>query len=341
MMKAMNWTGPEKMEIIQLPIPQPKADEVLIQIRHVGICGSDLEGYMGHNSLRKPPLLMGHEFSGTIAETGEQVTGLQMGDKVVVNPLIHCGACPRCIRGQFNLCDERKIIGIHRPGAYAEYVVAPAANTAIIPDGLSFRRAALAEPLACSLRAVRRAMKDTPFGNVAVIGAGAIGILSAFTAKVLGATKVFVLDNNPKRLEITNRLGFDGTFDSSKSEQITKLKQAAGRNGIDVVIDAAGFQPTRTLSNEIVNIGGTIMNVGLGIDDTVLPVNQWIRSETEIKGSFCYLPQDFADSIKLLSEGRISEEVWTLHRPLDEGPLSFQQLVKGEIAHGKIILEVV
>lgn len=346
-MKAVMWTGAEQMEFIALALPEPKEDEALIQISYVGICGSDLEGYLGHNSLRHPPLLMGHEFSGAIVRLGRSaagapgsVNGLKEGDRVVVNPLIHCGSCPRCVRGRFNLCDRRQIIGIHRPGAYAEHVAVPVSQVVRIPEGLSDKRASLAEPLACSLRAARRAMATVPFGNVAVIGAGAIGLLCAFTAKLLGAGKVFVLDNNPLRLELVAGLGFDGAVNSADSDSLAAMQQAAGTKGIDIVIDAAGFNATRSLAKRIVNTGGTIMNIGLGSAESPLPINDMIRSETTVLGSFCYAPQDFADALTLLAEGKITEEGWTVTRPLSEGPECFRSLVRGEVPYGKIILTV-
>ncbi|MBM7567731.1 zinc-dependent alcohol dehydrogenase [Paenibacillus sacheonensis] len=360
-MKAVMWTGAERMSVIDHPLPEPEANEVLIKVSHVGICGSDLEGYLGHNSLRHPPLLMGHEFSGTIvgfgggsgsgesAEAGsseggsassENTAALALGDRVVVNPLIHCGACPRCIRGQFNLCDRRRIIGIHRPGAYAEHIAVPAAQVVRIPEGLTDLRASLTEPLACSLRAARRAMATVPMGNVAIIGAGAIGLLSAFSARLLGAGKIFVLDNNPLRLKHVAELGFDGAVDSSDADAVAAMLKASGPKGIDVVIDAAGFSVTRSLAKRIVNTGGTIMNIGLGSGESVLPVNDMIRSETTVLGSFCYAPQDFADALELLAAGKVTEAGWTTIRPLADGPACFASLVRGEVPHGKIILEV-
>lgn len=340
-MKAVMWTGAEQMSFIDLAAPEAKANEVVIQVSHAGICGSDLEGYLGHNSLRHPPLLMGHEFAGSIVATGEAAAGeFAIGERVVVNPLIHCGSCPRCIRGQTNLCDRRQIIGIHRPGAYAERIAVPASQVTRIPDSLSYKRAALTEPLACSLRAARRAMATVPLGNVAVIGAGAIGLLCGFTARLLGANHVYVLDNNPLRLAQVAALGFDGAVDSTSESSIAAMKAATRGRGIDIVIDAAGFSVTRALAKAIVNSGGTIMNIGLGHAETPLPINDMIRSETNVLGSFCYTPQDFADALQLLTEGKVTEEGWTIERPLEEGPLSFQRLVKGEIQQGKIILAV-
>lgn len=338
-MKALLWTASERMDVTDVPLPETAEDEVLIKVDTVGICGSDLEGYLGHNSLRKPPLLMGHEFAGTIERVGNKTAGFVRGQRVVVNPLSSCGTCAKCYKGLYQLCSARRIIGIHRPGAYAEYVTAPASNVYALPNGLPFETAVLTEPLACSLRAARRAMEGHAFANVAVIGAGAIGLLSAMSARILGASQLFVLDVNASRLETVRKLAVGIPIDSSKPNAEEELRRLSGNKGIDVIIDAAGFQQTRSLAARLVNSGGVIMNIGLGIDETVVPINHMIRSEVDVKGSFCYSRQDFQDALDLLAAGKVSESGWTEIRPLSDGPRSFQELVSGRCAAGKILLK--
>lgn len=336
-MKALLWDAPDSMNLVEMERPTPEPNEVLIQVGSVGICGSDLEGYLGHNSLRKPPLLMGHEFAGIVADAGSGVTDWHVGDRVVINPLLSCGRCPRCIRGNANLCDERKIIGIHKPGAYAEFVTVPTGSLLRLPDSLSFASAALTEPLACSLRAARRALQGKEFAGVAVLGAGAIGLLNAFVARMLGASQVIVLDKNRERVALASELGFlSETFEPGIEEKVGRI---AGKQGIDVVIDAAGFQQTRELAIRLLGAGGRLMNIGLGIDDTMLPLNYAVRSEFEIMGSFCYTRQDFSDALSLLGQGRITGDGWSALRPLSEGSRSFRELTRGAVREGKIILQ--
>lgn len=338
-MKALVWTAPERMEWSDVPEPTVGVDEVLIRVATAGICGSDLEGYLGHNSLRKPPLLMGHEFTGIIEETGSHVTGFAKGQRVVVNPLTSCGDCRACASGLPALCAKRSIVGIHRPGGYADYVSVPAESVILLPDTLSFETAVLTEPLACSLRAARRALDGRSLSTVAVIGAGAIGLLSALSARILGASQVFVADVNAGRLETVRRLGVGTPIDSSSDTVLDAFKHLSGERGVDVVIDAAGFQPTRTLAARLVNPGGVIMNIGLGIDDTIVPVNHYIRSEIDVKGSFCYTRADVYDALHLLSAGHVTGEGWTDIRPLSEGARSFQELTAGGCPVAKILLQ--
>lgn len=337
-MRALVWTAPRRMEYTDAAKPEPAEDEVLIRVEAVGICGSEIEGYLGHNSLRVPPLVMGHEFCGRVESWGDRASGFARGQKVVVNPLQSCGRCVSCRKGHTQLCASRRIVGIHRPGAFGEWVAVPASGVVAVPESLSPFRAALAEPLACSLRATRRAMRRHFHPHVVVFGAGGIGLLCAKVARLLGADKVIVSDTQPERLQIAKEVAADAAALPGSAEWERLLAEVAGDKGIDVVIDAAGFQPTRSSALSLVNPGGTVMNVGLGIDETELRINHLIRSEIEVLGSFCYTDQDFRDAVRLLEEGRITEEGWTDVRPISEGGEAFRELVEGRVKQGKLFL---
>ncbi|MFC0329024.1 zinc-binding dehydrogenase [Paenibacillus sepulcri] len=337
-MQALVWTAAETMEYNVIDKPVPLHHEVLIHVEAVGICGSEIEGYLGHNSLRVPPLVMGHEFCGRIEAAGQDVSGLLKGQKVVVNPLLHCGVCGSCRKGHTQLCIARQIIGIHRQGAFGEWVVVPASSVVPVAEETDPVRASLAEPLACSLRATRRAMQRHAFANVVIFGAGGIGILCAKSARLLGAERIIVLDTHDERLQMAAGVAADYTFNPLQCDIKAEIAAITGDKGVDVVIDAAGFQPTRTAAIAIVNPGGTVMNIGLGIDDTVIPVNVQIRSEIELLGSFCYTQQDFLDAVGLLEGGRVTEEGWTEVRPLSAGNEAFQDLINGRVKSGKICL---
>lgn len=338
-MNVLVWTAAETMKLEEHDRPALGKHEALLRIEAVGICGSEIEGYLGHNSLRIPPLIMGHEFCGIVERVGDPGDEGWLHKKAVVNPLLFCGRCDRCLRGLTQLCSERRIIGIHRPGAFAEYAVVPVDTLTEVPAQMSARRAALAEPLACSLRATRRAMERHPFANVIVFGAGGIGLLCAKTAALLGASKVMIVDTNPDRLAMCRSIGITDTAHGREDNLEERARAVFGARGTDVVIDAAGFQPTREAAVKLLNPGGTLMNIGLGIDDTVLPINYAIRSEIELLGSFCYTRQDFKDAVELLVSGKITEDGWTEVRPLTEGAKAFAELVAGKVTSGKIILQ--
>jgi threonine dehydrogenase-like Zn-dependent dehydrogenase len=338
-LKALVWTAPKVMEWKEINKPLPQADEVLIRVETVGICGSEIEGYLGHNSLRVPPLIMGHEFCGRIESWGDQVEGFTAEQKVVVNPLTFCGKCNACRKRMTQLCSSRNILGIHRSGAFGEWVTVPAKTIVPVPEDLDPFRAALSEPLACSLRATRRALKNHPFANVVIFGAGGIGLLCARVAHLLGSDHIIVVDTNGDRLQAALNMAADFALNPKESNLQQEISKFVGDKGVDAIIDAAGFQPTRSASMEIINPGGTFMNIGLGIDETELRINHLIRGEIEILGSFCYNAQDFYDAVSLLRNGRVTEQGWTEIRHISEGNSAFQDLINGRVTSGKILLK--
>ncbi|MEF3306456.1 zinc-binding dehydrogenase [Paenibacillus sp. GYB003] len=344
-MKTLVWTGVETMEVRETAAPARKPGEVLVRVEAVGICGSEIEGYLGHNSLRVPPLVMGHEFCGTVTEAGDERSGEAgasadglLGRRVVVNPLVSCGDCASCRRGLPQLCAKRALVGVHRPGAFGELVAVPRSAVVPVAADMDPFRAALAEPLACSLRATRRALERHPLAGTLVFGAGGIGLLCAMTAKLLGASRVLIADTNERRLALAGSLGGFETANPQGGAFDERVRAAFGEDGPDAVIDAAGFRPTREAALRLVRPGGTVMNIGLGVDETPLPINYAIRSEIELLGSFCYSRQDFHDAVRLLADGRITERGWTEIRPLEAGPDAFADLVAGRVTVGKIVL---
>ncbi|WP_164671162.1 zinc-dependent alcohol dehydrogenase [Virgibacillus doumboii] len=339
-MKVLSWNGPKQMDIEERPIPKLAKDEVLVKVDVAGICGSEIEGFLGHNSLRVPPLIMGHEFSGHLESLGEEVNGVTKGTKVVVNPLLTCGNCKQCIRGNETQCENRQIIGIHRSGAFAEYVAVPASAVVEVPERVDSYAATLSEPLACCFRAVRRAMAVHTVPNVLIFGAGAIGLLSALVAKELGASKIIVADINEARLQTLKEIGIEHTLNNDKDDFELELEKITGYKGIDVLIDAVGFLPTRSQAAKVINPGGVIMNIGLGVNETPLPINDFIRNEITVMGSFCYSGQDFQDAVQLLVNGKVTPGGWTEVRRLEDGQQSFMDLIEGKVKNSKIFLDL-
>ncbi|WP_026703248.1 zinc-dependent alcohol dehydrogenase [Salibacterium aidingense] len=339
-MKVLAWNGPKQMNLEERSIPEPNENEVLIKVDVAGICGSEIEGFLGHNSLRVPPLIMGHEFCGYVEKTGETAEHVPKGAKVVVNPLIHCGRCEKCRKGLENLCDHRQIVGIHRSGAFADYVVVPESAVVEVPASLDSYTASLSEPLACCFRAVRRALDKHPLANVFIYGAGTIGVLSALTAEILGANRIIMADINEERLATMKKAGINHTLNPEKTDVKEALPKIAGEKGIDVIIDAAGFLPTRSQAAEVINSGGVIMNIGLGINETPLPINDFIRNEVTVLGSFCYSRQDFYDAVQLLEEGKVNPAGWSEVRSLEDGQQAFMDLIEGRVKNSKIFLQI-
>ncbi len=340
MMQALVWEGPRQMNLREVAVPQPAADEVLIQVVFSGICGSELGGYLGHNSLRVPPLIMGHEFAGTIVGLGERVASirpqLQMGQRVTVNPLIADPYARASLRGRANITLPRNIVGIHRPGSYAQFVSAPAVNVYPIPDSLSLEHAALTEPLGCALRAARLS-GCTATDRVLITGLGPIGLLTLQAVKQMGITEIFATDTDADRRAMGEYFGVR-VLNPQVDDVVSIIRAATNGEGVEMAIDAVGATATRRECLAAVAAGGRVVFTGLHHEESEIQANLIIRSEITIQGSFGYTPVDFADALRWLIEGRIVIDPWLLKAPLAEGGAMFERLLSQPGPVAKILL---
>ena len=335
-MKSLVWTGPRQLEIQQQPEPSVAKGEVLLQVAVAGICGSELSGYLGENSLRKPPLVMGHEFSGVIVAVAEDVQEWRAGQVVTVNPLLSCGQCRYCRRGLRQLCATKSIVGIHRPGAFAEYVAVPASACYAVQDTI---QAALTEPLACAVRAnVQANVQEGE--NILVFGAGIIGLMALRVAQTRQAAQRIIVDTNPARLEKAAQWGATATLNPLQCD-VVKEAHPLCPDGIDKVIDAVGLPRTRHDAISLVNPGGRVVFIGLHQDESSVPGNHIVRQEVEIFGSFCYTNEDFQHAHHLLEqECIVPDPLWLDIRSLAEGKRAFDEQIDGPALFPKIMLRL-
>jgi threonine dehydrogenase-like Zn-dependent dehydrogenase len=326
------------MELQNEPNPTPQAGEVILRVDAVGICGSELSGYLGHNSLRVPPLVMGHEFAGTVSEVGANVSGLHVGDRVTVNPLSGCGECALCQRGLGHLCAKRQIVGIHRPGAFAEFVAVPAANCTSMPEGLSQVAGSLAEPLGCGVRATR--IGGVANGSrVLVLGAGTIGLMCIAAARKAGGSVTLAADPNAGRLQTASQWGAANLCDTRSADPAEAARQHTGGLGVDVAIDAVGIDATRRAAVRAVRPGGTVVLVGLHEAESPFEANHIVRSEIHVAGSFSYTPADFGAAVAMLAAGDVTPAPsWLEERDLEECGDSFAELIDNPPPISKIVL---
>ena len=319
-MSALVYEAPLQMNMRQVPVPVLQPDEALIRVAYSGICGSELSGYEGKNSLRKPPLIMGHEFSGHIEALGSAVARpeLKAGAAVTANPLVSCRQCRYCLSGKQQLCPNRKLLGAHVPGSNAEFVAVRADALFLIPPELSLAKAALTEPAACAIHAAALAT-PAPDEQGLVVGAGPIGLMVIQALADRGISRIFCIDLNAERLAMAEKLGaIPGTFESLASRPV------------DIVVDAVGASATRQGSSRVVRSGGRIVWIGLHEADTELPVNDFIRREITTSGSFAYTPIDFGNALQALAQKRITlEDAWTQIEPLENGMGCFEKLLHG------------
>jgi len=308
--KALVFTGPGALEMHDVPEPELADGDVLVHVRAVGICGSELHGAR-HPGFRKPPLIMGHEFAGTNDN----------GDRVVINPMLSCGHCELCLGGLRQVCRERQIIGVHRAGGFAERVAVPGSTLRPVPDWLGWDAAAMVEPAANAVHAWNIAR--APAGaRAAVLGCGAIGLLCLLTALSGGAGRVDVTDLDPGRLAQASRLGAAAAGPGLDGEY-------------DVIFDAVGSPVTRAVSVRHLRPGGTAVWLGLADDAPGFDANALIRAEKRVQGSFAYSDEEFARAAELLRDWDLS---WTSQYPLTEGAEIFTGLMNGGLQPVKALL---
>ncbi len=330
-MKALEWSNIKEMKVREMQEPALKPGWVLLRVAFTGICGSELSAYVGQNELRKPPSVMGHEFSGTVIKAASSEDEYLVGKRVTVNPLVTCGKCRFCRRGDRQLCPERKIIGVNFPGSFAEFVAVPASSCYLTDDLLM---GSLTEPLATAFHAVRKSLVE-PGDRALVIGAGTIGLMATAVLKLFGATSIAVSETNQHRLEWSRDWGADVLIDPSAP----KKGSNTGMEKYDVVIDAVGLKATRKYAINSAESGGRVMFVGLHEPDADVPGNMIVRNEISISGSFCYTDDDYRRSAGLINSGFLSSHRnWYDVRDLERGNESFMEQLKPDAPFSKIIL---
>lgn len=342
-MKALVLTGPSQFELQDVPQPQPGPGEVLIKVIACGICGSDVHGMDGSTGRRQPPVIMGHEASGVVDGLGEGVADFALGDRVTFDSTVYCGACPYCQSGQINLCEDRNVIGVscddyNRPGAFAEYLVVPERVLYRFGPALDFPRACMVEPLSIAFHAVRQ----TPLAlgsTVLVIGAGIIGQMVVQTVRRAGCGRLIVADLEDSRLAVASRHGADHVINSSKTDLLAKVHELTAGQGVDVVLEAVGAEPSVRAGVASLKKGGVMTVIGNIAPNISFPIQDVVTRELTIQGS-CASAGEYPACLEFLERGwidvsdAISEVV-----PLERGPEMFERLHHREAGLNKVILQ--
>jgi threonine dehydrogenase-like Zn-dependent dehydrogenase len=330
-MKALVYTAPNEVQYREEPdAKRLSEDEVILKIDAVGICGSDMHAYHGHDPRRKPGLILGHEFAGVVVE------GPYLGKRFTGNPLIACGACDYCLQGRSNLCSNRKMVGMTRPGAYAQFMSIPAKCLVEIPAGMSPVHAAVTEPAATALHALHIAMRALvrPIAecSVMVIGGGAIGMFTALLLKHYGVRNAVVAEVNAlRRASIEKHTGFRtyNPIDGSPPNDGT----------CELVVDAVGAKATRTAAMAAVKAGGVFMHIGLQDWASEIDMRKLTLAEITLIGTYTYSQTDLRATVDLLHAQSFGDLSWVETRALHEGAKAFHDLDKGLTASAKIILQ--
>ena len=339
-MKALVLEQYKRLSVLEQETPVPGHGELLVRVAACGICGSDVHGYDGTSGRRVPPIVMGHEAAGTVAATGAGVTRFATDDRVTFDSTVYCGACPYCLRGEVNLCDRREVLGVscgeyRRAGAFAEFVTVPERISYRLPAKLSFAEAAMLEPTAVALHAVRMSglrAEDTAL----VIGAGMIGLLTMQAARAAGAGRVMIADIDATRLLLAESLGAEETLHLSGAALTREVLQRSG--GADVVFEAVGRQETVEAAIASVRKGGTVTLIGNLAPQVTLPLQAVVSRQLRLQGTAASAGE-YPQAIEAIGSGAIRvQPLITAVAPLAEGPRWFERLHAGEANLMKVVL---
>ncbi len=332
-MKALVWEGPRQLTVRDVADARAGSGEVLIGPVAAGVCGSEVEGYLGRQANRTPPLMMGHELAGMVLAAGDGADNSWVGQLVAVNPIVSCRDCRYCAAGARNLCRRKGLIGVARPGGFAERVAVPAANLTRLPEGTDGRLGAFIEPMANGVHAARLGLAGQRDARAIVIGAGAIGLCAVQALRLLGAGQIDVLEPGARRRELSRDLGASAVHESAD-----QLREAVGAasgprggddDGADVVIDAVGAAATRQLAADVTRPHGKVILIGMHDDGSELAFRPIVRDEIVLSGCYAYTDEDFSCAAEWVAGGRAGPGDLTPARPLSDGPEVFALLAGG------------
>ena len=307
-MKALVVSTPGRWSVVDdAPIPHAGAGEVQVQVKAVGICGSDLHILAGEFPPTPYPITPGHELAGVVTEVGDSVVNVALGDRVAVDPSLFCGRCRYCRAGRGNLCASWGAIGDTVDGAFAEYVVVPAANAYPLPDDMSFAAGALVEPMSCVVHGLHR-LAMRPGSDLLIVGGGTIGLSLLQAAKRSGATTVDVVDTDASRLERARTFGAD--------EVALDAGELVGRrgHGYEYVIEATGVPAAGRAALDALDRGGSLLIFGVAPEHAALDISPFrvYNDEQTILGSMAVL-DSFAPAMSMLASGAIDAERMVTH----------------------------
>ena len=300
---------PGVFEMTEDPVPEIREDQVLLKILYVGVCGSDLQHYHGlHPATRGHlPVVLGHEASARVVRTGRAVKDFKEGELVVIEPQITCGHCFPCLQGRFNVCEHLKVLGAHEPGLLCEYFACDPGLLHHTPAGLDPRLAALAEPLAVGVGAVRRS-RLLKGGNVAVIGAGTIGCCTAQAARHMGAGQILAADINQAKLDYALECGMDFAVNTAREPLKDAVRRCFGSRGADVIMDCVASPAVFDSILDASRPSSEIIVTGNYKEPVKIELPRIQRREVSLIGHMMYVREDFETALELLASGKINTD---------------------------------
>ncbi|WP_339170739.1 2,3-butanediol dehydrogenase [Anoxybacillus sp. FSL W8-1294] len=328
-MRAARWYNARDIRVEEIPEPKAAKGQVKIKVAYCGICGSDLHEYLAGPifvpvsephplSKDKAPIVMGHEYAGEVVEVGEGVTNVKVGDRVCVEPIYSCGECASCKKGHYNVCEKLGFVGLSGGyGGFAEYSVVPSSMVHKIPEQMSWEQAALVEPTAVAVHAVRQS--DLKLGDtVAVFGTGPIGLLVIQAARAAGASKIIAAEISPERQEFAKKVGADVVINPLEKDVVNEIKSHTDGLGVDVTFEVAGIDAALNAAIQSTKMEGNVVNISIWEKAAAIPLNNLILTERKMTSIIAYR-NIFPQVIQLIANGQIKAlDLVTKYISLDE-----------------------
>ncbi len=339
-MKQQVMTAPGTIEFLDVPKPQPKSNEVLIKIKRIGICGSDVHVYHGKHAFTKYPVTQGHEVSGQIVALGDSSTKFEVGQKVTIEPQVVCGKCYPCRHGKYNLCEELKVMGFQTTGAASEYFAIDESRVTLLPNSMTYNQGAMIEPLAVTVHAAHR-FPELQGSKVAIIGCGPIGILLMQTCKANGAERVMMTDISDGRLALAKRCGADFIYNTKNIDFGEAIIEAFGTDKADVIYDCAGNDITMGQAIKHARKGSTIVLVAVFAEMANIDLAVLNDHEIDLYTSMMYRHEDYVEAIRLVEEGKIQlDPLMSIHFAFADYQAAYEYIDKNSEKTMKVLIDV-
>lgn len=342
-MRSVLLNKPQELIMRDIEKPIPAKGEVLIKVKRMGICGSDIHAYHGQHPTIYLPVVQGHEFSGTVEALGEGVTGFEVGDFVTARPQYTCGECYHCRSGHENICHDLQVIGCNGkvPGAAQDYIPMREHLVFKLPKNMNYDDGAMVEPVAVAVAAVGTFTADMKGKNILVLGAGTIGNLVAQVAKAEGAKAVMITDVCDEKLEVAKQCGIDYTVNTMKEDLNEKAEEAFGKDGIDGALECVGIEATINQAIKVCRKRDDIIIVGIYSKDPAIRMIDVQEKELKLIGTLMYLEKDYHEAIRLISEKMIDlEPLKTKHFKLEEFEEAYEYIENHRNTSMKVLIDV-
>lgn len=340
MMTQERMTAPGVITFSEVPVPEPGPDQVLVKIKEIGICGSDIHVYHGSHPYTKYPVTQGHEVSGVIVQCGAYAKKYQVGQRITIEPQVFCGRCYPCLHGKYNLCEHLKVMGFQTTGTASNYFAVDESKVTPIPDEITYSEGAMIEPLAVTIHAAKR-FQEIKGAKVVILGCGPIGILLVQSVKAYGADKVMVTDVSDYRLEMARKLGADYAINTSRQDFGEALIHNFGSDKADVIYDCAGNDITMNQAIQNARKGSTIILVAVFGKMATVDLAKLNDSELDLNTTMMYRHEDYVDAIRFVQEGKIQlKPLISKHFAFKEYAQAYQYIDENRETTMKVLIDV-